>query len=401
MDLVSDHPLWPALDGAGRRYAPLRGDARADVAVIGGGVTGALVAHALSAEGLDTIVVDKREIGGGSTAASTALLQYELDVPLTELREQRGREWADRSYLACRDAIDALAVKASTLSGDVGFRRRRSLYLLSDERDTDAHRAELAARREIGLDAQWLGRDDLQRCYGIDRPGAIEATEAAEVDPYALTHALLRDASGRGARVHAHTRVERIDAREDGVHVKLEDGGTISARHAVFATGYETRELARVDDAKLVSTFALASEPHTAPSPWREHGALIWERADPYLYLRTTADDRVIVGGEDEDFRDPEHRDALLAAKVARLQERYRNLFPSATLDVAFAWAGTFGQTEDGLPYIGAHDDWPSCHFALGYGGNGTVFSVIAAEIVRDAIVGRANALADLFGFAR
>jgi glycine/D-amino acid oxidase-like deaminating enzyme len=401
MDLTSANPLWPALDGAGPLYAPPDADATADVVVIGAGITGALVAHALVLAGFDIIVIDTRAIGAGSTSASTALLQYELDVPLTELREKRGRKVADRSYLACRDAIVALATTARTLSVRVGFRRRKSLYLLSNARDLGALRAELAARREIGLEVAWLDRGDLHRCFDIDRPAAIESAEAAEVDPYALTQALLADASERGARVHAHTRMARVDARADGVTVHLAGGRTITARHAVFATGYETNELLGVGKAKLVSTFAIASEPHAAPPKWRESGALIWERADPYLYLRTTSDDRVIVGGEDEDFRDPGHRDALLPVKVARLQERYRDLIPGATLDVAFAWAGTFGETDDGLPFIGAHDAWPSCYFALGYGGNGTVFSALAAELVRDAIAGHGNPLADLFRFDR
>ena len=71
------------------------------------------------------------------------------------------------------------------------------------------------------------------------------------------------------------------------------------------------------------------------------------------------------------------------------------------TLDVDFAWAGTFGETVDGLPYIGAHPEWPCCQFALGYGGNGITFSALAAGIVRDAILGRANPHADLFRFDR
>ena len=401
MDLTSNHPVWLELDGRLQAYQTLRGDARADVAVIGGGVTGALVAHALAGAGLDTIVLDKRDVGTGSTAASTALLQYELDVPLVELRERIGRDRADRAYLACRDAVGTLASIAASFPDPTHFRRRKSLYLAAHARDLDAHRAELAARHEAGLGGEWVEGDDLRRRFGIDRPGAIHSDGAAEVDAFALTHALLADARSRGSRVFTGTRVERVDARHDGVALRLAAGGVVSARHAVFATGYETREFVGVGLAKLVSTFAIASTPNGAPAPWRESGALIWERADPYLYLRTVAGGRVIVGGEDEEFRDPDHRDALLGAKAERLAKRFRELFPDATLDVDFAWAGTFGETADGLPYVGAHDDWPCCQFALGYGGNGITFSVIAAEIVRDAILGRANPHADLFRFER
>ena len=401
MDLTSNHPVWLELDDPLQTYPTLQGDAHADVAVIGGGVTGALVAHALVGAGLDTIVLDKRDAGTGSTAASTALLQYELDVPLVELRERIGRDRADRAYLACRDAVGMLASLAAPLRNPTHFRRRQSLYLAATTRDLDTHRAELAARHDAGLGGEWVGRDDLRRRFGIDRPGAIHSDGAAEVDAFALTHALLADARSRGSRVFTGTRVEQVDARREGVALRLATGGVVSARHVVFATGYETREFIGVGPAKLVSTFAIASTPNATPAPWGESGALIWERADPYLYLRTVADGRVIVGGEDEEFRDPDHRDALLGAKAERLAKRFRELFPDATLDVDFAWAGTFGETADGLPYVGAHDDWPCCQFALGYGGNGITFSALAAEIVRDAILGRAHPHADLFRFGR
>ena len=401
MDLASSHPIWLELDGSRQAYPRLQGDARADVAVIGGGLTGALVAHALVGAGLDTIVLDKRDVGTGSTAASTALLQYELDVPLVDLRERIGREAADRAYIACRDAVVNLETLATSLAVSTGFRRRHSLYLAAAARDLDAHRAELATRHDAGLGGEWLERDALRRRFGIDCPGAIHSDGAAEVDAYALAHALLADARARGLRVFAHTCVERVDARPDGVTLHLLGGGRVHARHAVFATGYETRHFVGVGPAKLVSTFAIASMPDATPPLWRGSGALIWERADPYHYLRTTVDERVVVGGEDEDFRDPDHRDALLAQKAERLAARYRELFPGETLNVDFAWAGTFGETDDGLPYFGAHDDWPSCQFALGYGGNGITFSVIGAEIVRDAIVGRAHPHADLFRFGR
>jgi len=364
-------------------------------------VTGALVANALVGAGLDTIVIDKREIGWGSTAASTALLQYELDVPLVELRERVRRADADRIVAACQEEIEHLASLVATSGSDVGFRRRESLYLVARDRDVKAQRAELAARRELGLDVEWVDRDELQRCFGIDRPGAILSAGAAEVDAYALAPSLLADGVRLGLRVFTHTTVERVKPGDDAVAVRLAGGGTVTARHVVFATGYETGEFLADSPAKLVSTFAIASDPGTLPSPWKERGAVIWERAHPYLYLRTTRDGRVIIGGEDEEFRDPAHRDALIARKAERLAERYGELFATKPLDVAFAWAGTFGETKNGLPRIGPHKDWPRCQFALGYGGNGIVFSVLGAEIVRDALIGREHPLARVLGFDR
>ena len=133
---------------------------------------------------------------------------------------------------------------------------------------------------------------------------------------------------------------------------------------------------------------------------WWER-CLIWETLRPYLYLRTTDDNRAIVGGEDDDFHNPSRRDRRVNRKTDRLASRFAAMFPAIELEVAFRWAGTFGETKDGLPYIGQVRQMPRCHFALGFGGNGITYSFIAAEIIRDALLQRPNGNARLFGFDR
>ena len=73
------------------------------------------------------------------------------------------------------------------------------------------------------------------------------------------------------------------------------------------------------------------------------------------------------------------------------------SIYPLEGVEMETAWAGTFAQTEDGLPYVGALEKYPGCYFALGYGGNGITFSLIAAQIIRDAILGRPNRSAVCF----
>ena len=117
--------------------------------------------------------------------------------------------------------------------------------------------------------------------------------------------------------------------------------------------------------------------------------------------LARTPDRRIILGGYDEPFRDPRARDALLGRKVVALRRRFHQLFPRIPLEVATAWAGTFGRTADGLPFIGEHPCAPRTWFALGYGGNGITYSRIAAELIRSAFAGESDADADLYAFKR
>jgi glycine/D-amino acid oxidase-like deaminating enzyme len=401
VDLKSGYPFWPVNDGLIHTYPRLDGDARCEVAIIGAGITGALVAQHLVAAGFDTMVLDRRDVGWGSTAASTALLQYEIDMPLVELSEMRGREHATRAYLACRDAIGKLEHLADSLSGRFDFERKKSLFLATRKRDRKFLRAELEARHAIGIRVDWLDEDDIASRFSFRRPAALLSYDAAQVDAYGFAHALLADGARRGLRVFDRTTVVDIDAAERGVTLVTADKAVVRARYLVFASGYETRDFLGENVAKLASTYAFASEPLRSADGWGEDQCMIWEHAHPYLYLRTTADGRVIVGGEDENFRNPAHRDRLLTAKTEKLVARFRELFPHIELEVGFSWTGTFGETKDGLAYIGAHRDWPSSYFALGYGGNGITYSLIAAEIIRDSLCGRANDQAELFRFGR
>ena len=108
-----------------------------------------------------------------------------------------------------------------------------------------------------------------------------------------------------------------------------------------------------------------------------------------------------MIGGEDDPFKNATRRDALVPEKAERLAEKFRGMFPKIDLEVAYAWGGTFGETEDGLAYIGQVRQLPHCFFTLGFGGNGVTYSIIAAEIIRDALLQRPNADSHLFRFDR
>lgn len=150
----------------------------------------------------------------------------------------------------------------------------------------------------------------------------------------------------------------------------------------------------------LNSSFAFVSEPVDAFPGWWEK-CLLWETARPYLYMRTTADGRVIVGGDDVVYRNPLRRDAAVGNKAAKLEKRFREMFPEIDMQPAYVWAGTFGETKDGLAYIDNIPECRHCFFTLGFGGNGITYSVVAAEIIGDAIHGRTHPDAHLFRFGR
>jgi glycine/D-amino acid oxidase-like deaminating enzyme len=117
--------------------------------------------------------------------------------------------------------------------------------------------------------------------------------------------------------------------------------------------------------------------------------------------LRSTKDNRIIVGGRDEEFFSHIKRDRLLPRKTKQLQKDFTKMFPSISFEPEFSWAGVFGSTKDGLPYIGSYKKLPNSFFALGFGGNGITFSQVAGEIISALIKGKKNKDVDLFSFDR
>jgi glycine/D-amino acid oxidase-like deaminating enzyme len=400
MDLTSNHPFWFVRNGLMQAYPPIERDETCDVAIVGAGITGALIAHRLTQAGLSVVVVDRRDVCLGSTAANTAMLQYEIDVPLVELAELIGSQPAMQAYRLAYEAVDLLAQSAEEIPTDCGFEQKTSLYVAFDKRKAALLAKEAAARHACGIAVRLIGAAELRDEFHLKGTAALVSHRAASCDPYRFTHGLLAAAATAGARIFDRTEVTDYNCRNDCVRLLTDRASTITARNVVVATGYETQSMLKERVADLKSTYALVTAPLESIAPW-DHRWIMWEVKNPYLYMRATSDNRLLIGGEDDPFRNPVRRDASLAKKTRRLRSKARKLLPDLDFEVEFAWAGTFGETVDGLAYIGPTPEYPHCYFALGFGGNGTTFSALAADIIADLLTGKRRDDAAPFRFGR
>jgi glycine/D-amino acid oxidase-like deaminating enzyme len=404
MDLKSTHPFWLIKNGLIRSYPALKEDVRCDVTVIGSGIGGALVADRLAAMGQHVVVLDRREVVMGSTSASTSLLQYEIDVMLIDLAARIGPSSARRAYQLCYQSIDRLAELVETLPVDCGFDRKLSLYIASNEKDAEKLRREHTARRACDIDVDYIAAAPLRETYGLNYPAALVSRQAASVDAYRLAHALLERTCDAGGEVYDRTDVTRFEQLPGRVRLHTDRGPIVEAKHVVIATGYETQHMLREKIVDLKSTYAVVTQPLPDLEPYLEpwdQDWIMWETKRPYFYLRATSDNRLLAGGEDDNFRDPARRDRNLLAKSQALQARLRDFFPELELEIEYRWAGTFGETVDGLPYIGVSPEYPNCLFALGFGGNGITFSSIAADLIAQCLSGTTPDDLDIFRFGR
>jgi glycine/D-amino acid oxidase-like deaminating enzyme len=381
-------------------------DERCGVAIVGAGFTGALLADALSDAGVDVVVVDARAAGRGSTMASTAIIQYELDLSLLALGRRVGEDVARGMYRASARAVSELVSIAAALPG-CALEPRDSLYLGTRRADAARLRLECKARAAIGLDVEFLSPAAVRRAYGLRAHGAILSRTAAAGDPWALTHTLLDDSVRRGARVYDGTRIMGISTDADAVRLATERGPVLRAERVVLAAGYETEATLRAWGlplrrrlAKLKSTYAIATTPLPRAPEWLER-TVVWETARPYLYLRGAPGGRAMTGGLDEAFRDPDRRDRLIPGKAARLRRRLERTIPSTGAAIENAWAGTFGESGDSAGYIDAHPRFPRLMLVAGYGGNGMTLSVLAREVVREWCRGTEHPEAALWRLVR
>lgn len=389
MELHNGNLYWPTTESEDIvLQSPVKRD-HYDVLVIGAGMSGTLTAYTLQQDGVDFAVIDQRKVGAGSTSANTGLIQYSNDIMLHELADQIGETDAVRFYKLCLEAVEQLDEVARHVDAKAVYIRRDSLCFASEEADVTKLQLEYEMLTKHGFDAEFLDREALRERFPFDRPAALVTKGDAEVNPLTLSRQIIRHLSTSGVPIFEETDVTEVVSDGDGWLV-LTESGTFKANHVIFATGYGPAPLLDTHRIELNRSYAIATNPLPSFEDW-DGQALIWETKRPYLYLRTTVDGRIIAGGLDEEKADTPHDEALIRERAERIRQEVARLFPMYELTVDYAWAALFGESIDNLPFIGEHPDRPRLYYLLGYGGNGTVYSMLGARLLSDAIRGIDN----------
>ena len=398
-------PLWlPGAARAKQRYPTLSGPLDTTVAIVGGGMTGALVAHAFASAGIPTTLLEGALIGRGSTAASSALLLKEPDLELAELTKRYGSRHSRRIWELSRQSVEQLVALLTRLRVRCDLKTADAVYYATTALAAERLRDERELRRRLGFDAQWLGPAQLRRLTGIAAHGAIRSTRNARFDPYRACVGLVGHAARVGARVFERSPVRRIEQTRQGVRIRAREG-TLRANHVVIATGYATPQFRPLAGRfRMYRTYVLATE--SLDSVQRDDiglsDVMVWDSERPYHYARWLPQRRLLLGGEDRLVKAGQRPRQQSAAAAADLRAYFEARFPAlAMVNSEYAWEGLFAMTPDSLPYIGPHRRYPRHWFALGYGGNGMTFGFLAARLLLERWQGVKSPDHALFEFGR
>ena len=396
-------PVWlPA--AVERRYPALSGAHDTCVAVVGGGITGALVAQAFASAGIATTLLEAARVGRGSTAASSALLLKEPDLDLVRLTQRYGARSSRRIWEVSHQSVAHLIALLKRLHIRCDLQTRDAVYYATTAQAAARLRQECDLRLGAGFDAEWLSPARLRRLTGIAGHGAIRSKRGGQFDPYRACVGLVRAASAAGAEVYERSEVRRIDQVDQGVRLAT-GGGTLHARRVIVATGYATPRFRPLAGRfRMYRTYVLATEPldRAQRDDVGLSDVMVWDTERPYHYARWTPDHRLLLGGEDRAVVPGQRHRHQSRTAVRDLRAYFDARFPAlATVRTERAWEGLFAMTADSLPFIGPHRRYPRHWFALGYGGNGMTFAFLAARLLLERWQGVSSRDHTLFEFGR
>jgi glycine/D-amino acid oxidase-like deaminating enzyme/nitrite reductase/ring-hydroxylating ferredoxin subunit len=386
-------PYWSA-SASFPQFPKLSHDVTADVAVVGGGITGLTTAFLLAEAGKTVVLLERARCASVDTGHTTAHVTMVTDTRLGELAARFGHDHAQAIWdagLAAIAEIDRL-VRENDLDARFDW---VDGYLHAAGADADASgietlRLDAALASQYGFDAEFVDAVPLAGVPGVRFAGQ------ARVHPRAYLAGLVGAADPKRLRIF-----ERSSGDEfcDGPLSIRSNGHTISCDDIVIAThnpivGIDNTVRATLLQTKLAlyTSYVVAGRIAKGRVP----DASWWDTADPYHYLRIDPHrdfDVVIYGGED-------HKTGQVtdtAACYRQLATRLRQLLPD--VEMTHQWSGQVIETPDGLPYIGRAAEHQ--YSASGYAGNGMTFGTLAAIMLSDAILGRPNPWAELFDPSR
>lgn len=397
--------LWQESGGvfAEEPASALTGEASADIAIIGGGITGVAAALWLARAGADVALLEGRRIAAGASGRNGGFLLSGTSESYAVAAERYGRGTARRIWgfnVANRQHAIDLVAELEAQGWWCGYRQEGSLLISATPEELAEHEASFAMLREDGWEAEQLSRADLPERIRDAYLGAIYYPLDGEIQPARFVRGIAGLARSSGAQLYENSLVTNINRTPNGFDIATEQG-TLHARALVLATNAWLPEFGAMLGADWLARTITPTRGQmlsTAPVTERLFACPCYAD-DGYQYWRQLEDGRLAIGGwrnhsfESEYSSDETPSDDVQPHLVRFLRETLR--LPD--LQIEHRWAGIMAFSSDHLPLIGPFPGVENCYLAGGYTGHGNAYALHAAWELAEMIAGRHPADADLF----
>lgn len=400
LDSSGSRSIWMS-GSEGLARAPLDRDARADVCIVGAGMAGMLIGHALASEGRRVVILDDGSIGSGESGRTTAHLSNAVDDRYYRIEQAHGKPAAEIVADSHTQAIAHLERVAREENIECDFRRLDGYLFLPPGESPDELTRELAAARRAGLSSVSL----VDRAPSFDSGPCLRFPDQGQFHPLRFLAGLATAIERRGGAIYTGSHVTKFDhGRPLAVHTQA--GAVVRANAVVVATNSPVNDLVTMHTKQAAyRTYALAARiPPGSVTP-----ALYWDTSEkaghkngPYHYVRVTSsdaerDDILIVGGGDHLTGDPDEANARWAGLELWARERW-----PVMLDVVARWSGQVLEPFDMIAFIGRNPTGPDgVYIVTGDSGMGMTHSAIAAIMLPRLIAGESHPWKGLYDPSR
>jgi glycine/D-amino acid oxidase-like deaminating enzyme len=381
---------WDAAEDDGS--APLAVEVppvRADVAVIGGGLTGLSAARTLARGGASVVVLEKHWIGWGASSRNGGQVLTGGKLGATELIRRFGRERASALHRASLDAIDFVERLVADEGIDCGFRRTGHLAAAAKPSHfVELQREQETLEREFGHRVRLLRRDDQHSEIGSDRyHGLLLDEKSGALDPTRYVRGLGRAAARAGAVLAEDVQVLRLQREAAAFRVDTSRGPVVARDVLVATNGYTDGALPSLRRRVVpVGSYVVATAPlsESGAAALLPRGRVVFDTKNFLYYFRLSADRRLLFGGR---ARFTPATEGSTRAAAAILRRGITEVFPAlGAVDIEYAWSGNVCFATDRLPHAGRLN---GVHYAMGYAGHGVAMASFLGDVMGDLLLGR------------
>jgi glycine/D-amino acid oxidase-like deaminating enzyme len=372
---MPSNSLW--LEGHARKYETLRGDAKADVVILGGGIAGLTAAYLLSAAGVGVVVLEARTVVSGTSGHTTAHVTSQHDIVYAKRIKRFGLERARLIAEANESAIRLIAgiVEAEGIS--CGFLPQDSFIFTEDAKKEREIEDEAEAASKLGIMADVTSKAEFLFPY----VAAVRFRNQAMFQPVQYLDGVASAIVRNGGRIYEMSRALHIT--DNAVQT---DDGRVRTGFIVVATHIPVVNFPGWYHSRMYQNRSYVVALDNAPAV---SGMWSSNEKDGHTY-RMYGDKLLVCGGDNRCGTEKEidHYDVLRKYTLGR--------FPSSR--PSNFWSAQDAITLDGLPYIGRYSEHTRAMFvATGFGKWGMTQGTLAGSILCDLILDRENPWADVY----